>query len=237
MDVRLSLSGLLAPDKLAAFSKEKRGRVLKAIQDGMKDSRQSADRVMREEIDRAFDMRKVGAGKLRKSWRINVFADRGPAKMIIKNLAKWFLIHTTGGTIGPRTTPKAILIPINQRLGTRMGAKKFYAMIDWLRREKLTIIKDGVLYVKAPMNTSKRGGVAVGTRVQKTFRTKFQGSKRRPTGFDIKLNEDGLTPIAIIRTSIKMRKRFDLIGVAKNRVIPIVVSSINKRLMGEQFRL
>lgn len=236
-DVTLSLSGLLAPGKMAAWSKEKKARVIKGLKDGMRNARPDTDRLMRDEVERAFNMRRTGAGRLKTSWRVNVYADRGPAKMVIKNLAKWFKIHTTGGTIGPKTTPRAILIPINTYKESRLGTKKFYQMIDWLRREKLTVIKDGILYVKPPMNESKRGGVAVGTRVRKDFRRKFQGTKKRPTGFGIKLNPDGLTPIAIIRTSIKIRRLMNLQLIAKDRVLPIVARHVNRALSAEQFRL
>lgn len=236
-DVTLNLSGLLAPGNLSAWSKEKKARVLAGLKQGMRAARPDTDKLMREEVDRAFNMRRTGAGRLRTSWRVNVYADRGPAKMVIKNLAKWFKIHTTGGMIGPKSTPRAILIPINTYLDSRLGTKKFYAMIDWLRREKLTVIKDSVLYVKPPMNESRRGGVAVGTRVRKDFRRKFQGSSKRPSGFGIKLNAEGLTPIAIIRTRITMKKRMDLQRIATDRVLPIVARHVNRALSAEQFRL
>jgi len=108
---------------------------------------------------------------------------------------RWFKVHVEGGSIVARTAPRAVLVPINTRFGMRLSTKRFYKLIDWLMREKLTLVKDGILYVKPVMNTSRRGGVAVGSRVSKSFRAKFQGSKRRPSGFDIKLNEQGLLAV------------------------------------------
>ena len=102
--------------------------------------------------------------------------------------------------------------------------------IAWLQREKLTIILKGILYVKPPMNTSRRGGVGIGTRVQKSFRTKFQGHNKRPTGFGIKLNEHGLTPIAIIRTRIQMKRRMNLQDITTRRLLPVVAASIQTEL-------
>jgi hypothetical protein len=133
-----------------------------------------------------------------------------------------------GGSIAPRNAARALLIPINMAQGTRIGAKKFYKLIDWLRREKLTIIKNGILYVRPPMNTSRRGGVAIGTRVSKKFRARFSGG-RRPSGFDIKLNEHGLTPIAVVRRSISLRKRWDMPALVRRRILPLILEGIERR--------
>lgn len=233
-ELRMSLEGLLKPGALDAWSREKKATVALRIKTGMMAVRPVTDAIMKEETVRAFNFSKAGSGKLKTSWRINVYAaDKsgvGGPVMVVKNLAKWFKIHTTGGTIGNKTTPRALLIPINTAADTRIGTKKFYQMIDWLRREKLTVIKDGILYVKPLMNTSKRGGVAVGSRVQKGFRAKFSGSRKRPSGFDIKLNPDGLTPIAIIRTRITMKRRMNLEDIAARRLLPVIARSIQSEL-------
>lgn len=177
-------------------------------------------------------------GKFEKAWRLKIIESRSSGLGLqITNLARWFKMHVEGGTIGKRTTPRAILIPINTRLGARISAKKFYKLIDWLMREKLTVIRNGVLYVKPVMNTSRRGGVAVGTRVNKSFRAKFQGSLKRPSGFDIKLNAEGLTPIAIIRTSVAMKRRFNLDGIAQRRIMPVVAAAVTNRLANKDKRL
>ena len=234
MELRMSLEGLLKPGALSAWTKEKQADINRRIRTGMLAARPSTDAIMKAETERAFNFSKAGSGKLKRSWRINVYAadktGSGGPVMVVKNLAKWFKIHTTGGTIGNRTTPRALLIPINTAADSRIGTKKFYQMIDWLRREKLTVIIKGILYVKPPMNTSKRGGVAVGTRVQKSFRSKFSGSNKRPSGFDIKLNPNGLTPIAIIRTRIQMKRRMNLQDIAARRLLPVIARSIQSEL-------
>lgn len=236
--MRISLvgEGLLAPGALAKWSADQRERVKRQIQAGIKDARPRTDAILREETRRQF--KTLPGGKFEKAWRLRVVDSKvNGLGLEIVNLAKWFAMHVEGGTIFKRTTPRALLVPINTRLGSRLSAKKFYKLIDWLMREKMTVIKDGVLYVKPPMNTSRRGGVGVGSRVQKSFRTRFQGSKRRPSGFDIKLNDEGLTPIALIRTSITMKKRFDLVGIAKRRIAPVVASAVVNRLASKDKRL
>lgn len=230
MKITLVKEGLLAPGALDRWAEGNRQRVERAIRQGIKQARPRTDAILKEETRRAFKVTTQAGGRFEKAWRIRRVQQGAEAQgMEVTNLAKWFKLHVTGGTISKRSTPRALLIPINTRLGARLGTKKFYAMIDWLRREKLTVIKDGVLYVKPIMNTSRRGGVKAGSRVNKKFRAKFQGSKRRPSGFDIKLNEDGLTPIALVRSSVTMRRRFDLEGIARNRVAPVLASSIRNQ--------
>lgn len=238
--VRMSLegAGLLAPGALARWSQDQRERVKRQIQGGIKDARPRTDAILKEETRRAFKIPIASGGKFEKAWRLRVIDSKAHGLGLeIRNLAKWFKMHVEGGTIGKRSTPRAILIPINTRLGVRISTKKFYAMIDWLMREKLTVIRNGVLYVKPPMNTSRRGGVAVGSRTTKAFRTRFQGAKRRPSGFSLKLNDEGLTPIAVIRTSITMKRRFDLDGIARRRVAPVLAAAIQNRLASKDKRL
>ena len=231
MKISIVGEGLLAPGALDRWRRELGQRVEKAINKGIKAARPRTDAILKEETRRAFKISTQAGGKFEKAWRIRRVEQRGQGQGLeITNLAKWFKVHTVGGTIGKRSTPRAILVPINTRLGTRISTKKFYAMIDWLRREKLTVIIKGLLYVKPIMNTSRRGGVKAGSRVNKKFRTKFQGSKRRPTGFEIKLNEEGLTPIALIRTSVTMRRRFDLDGIARRRIAPVLAASIQSQI-------
>jgi hypothetical protein len=188
-------------------------------------SRPDTDTVLNAEMKSAFNVKDARAVR---TWRLGVPRDR--LAMRLTNMMKGFELHVKGGTINPRGA-RALLIPINTRLGSRIGTKKFYAMIDWLRREKLTFIKGNILYVKPIMNTSRRGGVAAGTRVNKSFRSRFQGTLKRPSGFDIKLNAEGLTPIAVIRRSVSMRARFDMDRIVDQRIMPIVIKRI-----GEEFR-
>lgn len=203
----------------------------KAIKEGMRRARPQTDAVLNEEMNKAF---KVRDPRALRSWRIAVAKDR-PA-MILTNLMRGFGLHVTGGKIMPRRG-RALLIPINTRMGTRIGTKKFYQMIDWLQREKLTVILGDKLYVKPLMNESRRGGVAAGTRVQKRFRSRFQGSSKRPSGFEIKLNAYGLTPIAIIRSSITLRPRFDMNRIARERVVPIILQNIEAYIQEQRLRL
>ena len=227
----LTRSGLLSPGALDRWSKDQREKVKRAIAGGLKDARPRTDQILKEETRRAFKIPLASGGKFEKAWRLRVInVGAHGLGLEITNFAKWFKMHVVGGTIGKRSTPRAILIPINTRFGVRISTKKFYKLIDWLIREKLTVIKNGVLYVKPEMNTSRRGGVAIGSRVNKRFRTRFQGSKRRTSGFDIKLNAEGLTPIAIIRTSISMPKRFDFDGIVQRRIMPVVAATITNRL-------
>ena len=233
--MRMSIigEGLLAPGQLSAWTEEKRKQIAQGIARGLKQARPRTDQILREETRKAF---KVASPRMEKAWRIRLIDGETPApKLEITNLAKWFKIHTTGGSFGPRSQ-RAMLVPINTRFGSRIGTKKFYQLVAWLMREKLTLIKNGILYVKPPMNTSKRGGVGVGTRVSKKFRAKFQGSLKRPSGFDIKLNEHGLTPIAVLRSKISLTKRFDFEGIVRSRVLPVLANNIQANLTADQVR-
>lgn len=228
INISLTTSGLLAPGALERWGQALNKNVKRSIQGGLKDARPLTDAILQQETRRNFKL-SAGATRFLKAWRIKTVESRHGMGLQILNRAKWFKVHTTGGNIGRRVAPRAILVPINTRLGSRIGTQKFKKLIDWLMQEKLTVIRNGILYVKPVMNTSRRGGVAVGARVNKRFRNRFQGSQRRPSGFEIKLNEHGLTPIAIIRTSIAMRRRFDLEGIAQRRIAPVVAAKITAR--------
>ena len=199
-------------------------RMARAVQAGMKAAKLPLRGALQAEMKSAF---KVKQDRFLRTWTIST--NELPRTIIIRNKAKGFSLHATGGSIGPRSG-SAVLIPINTIGGSRIGAKKFYKLIDWLRQNKLTFIKNGILWVKPLMNTSRRGGVAIGTRVSKKFRSKLQGSLKRPSGFEIKLNEHGLTPIAIVRRSITIRKRFDMEGLVRKTLVPIVLNSIGAEL-------
>jgi hypothetical protein len=201
-----------------------RARMDRAVKAGMRASKLPLRGALQAEMKTAF---KVKDQRFLRTWTIST--NERPGTIIIRNKAKGFSLHAMGGAIGPRTG-SALLIPINTRGGSRIGTKKFYKLVDWLRQNKLTFIKDGILFVKPLMNTSRRGGVAIGTRVSKKFRSKFQGSFKRPSGFEIKLNEDGMTPIAVIKRRITMRKRFDMVGLVHRILVPLVISSIGAEL-------
>ena len=72
--------------------------------------------------------------------------------------------------------------------------------------------------------------MAIGTRVQKSFRRRLSGTFERPSGFDIKLNAQGLTAIAVVRRDITIRKRFDMERLARSTLVPIVMKSIGAEL-------
>lgn len=200
----------------------------RAVREGMRDAKEPVRQTLQSAMRSSFNVR---GDRFLRTWRIGV--RQNPNRMAIDNIAKGFFLHAEGGTIGPRNA-RALLIPINTYLGARIGTKKFYAMIDWLMREKLTLIRGNILYVKPPLNETGRGGVAPGTRVNKKFRRRFQGTKRRPSGFSLMLNEEKLTPIAVIKRSITMRRRFNMDDVTQRRLIPLVLDRIGKRF--EQIR-
>jgi hypothetical protein len=207
----------------AAISADKR-MMERATKQAMRKARPATDAVLNSEMGKAF---KVKDARAVRSWRLAVSKDR--AAMILTNLMRGFSMHVTGGTIRPRHG-RALLIPINTAGGTRIGTKKFYNMIEWLQLRKLTVILGDKLYVKPVMNESRRGGVGVGTRVNKRFRSLFSGSYKRPSGFDIKLNAYGLTPIAIIRSSIRLRARFNMDRIVRDRIIPVIINQIGSEV-------
>lgn len=207
----------------AQFAADTR-RMERAVKAGMKSAKEPLRAALQAETRRVFHVKQEG---FLRTWTIS--ADTVPGTIIIRNKAKGFSLHALGGSIGPRKG-SAVLIPINTAGGTRIGQKKLYSILRWLRDRNLTVLKNGILYVKPVMNTSRRGGVAIGTRVQKSFRRRLSGTFERPSGFDIKLNEHGLTAIAVVKRSITIRKRFDMEGLARKTLVPIVLNSIAAEL-------
>ncbi|HZF19488.1 MAG TPA: DUF6441 family protein [Burkholderiales bacterium] len=200
----------------------RKDKMQRFVKEGMREAKPVVRAILQDEQGKRFNVKQT---RFLRTWRIGV---RSPHTMIVENIMKGFGLFATGGTIGPRRG-RALLIPINTAAGTRLGVKKFYQLIDWLHQEKLLVAKNGILYVKPPMNTSRRGGIGIGTRVQKKFRQRFSGSDRRPTGFDIVLNSEGLTPIAVIRRSITQKKRWDMDTIVRGRIIPVILQAIEAK--------
>lgn len=197
-----------------------------AIRQGVLNARPSTDQALLTEMRSKFSIKDRRAERM---WRVGV-PRNGPIRLVMTNLMRGFELHVVGGEIAARRS--ALLIPINTA-GRRISTKKFYELVDWLRREKLTVVRKGILYVRVPTNRTTRGGVAKGTRVQKKFRTRLSGTARRPAGFDILANGSGgysLTPIAVVKKSITMRSRFDMARIVKSRVIPIMMDSIREEM-------
>ena len=207
----------------AQFAADTR-RMERAVKAGMSAAKEPLRAAVQAETKAVFHVKQQG---FLRTWTIS--ANTVPGTIIIRNRAKGFSLHAMGGSIGPRKG-SAVLIPINTAGGTSIGQKKLYKLLSWLRERNMTLFKNGILYVKPPMNTSRRGGVAIGTRVQKGFRRRLSGTFERPSGFDIKLNAQGLTAIAVVKRSITMRKRFDMDRLARNTLVPIVISSIAAEL-------
>lgn len=207
----------------AQFAADTR-RMERAVKAGMHNAKEPLRAALQAEMKAVFHVKQQS---FLRTWTVST--DTVPGTIIIRNKAKGFELHAMGGSIGPRKGD-AVLVPINTSGGTRIGQKKLYKILRWLRDHNLTLIKNGILYVKPIMNTSRRGGVAIGTRVNKNFRRRLSGTFERPSGFDIKLNEHGLTAIAVVKRGITIRKRFDMEGLARRTLVPIVLSSIGAEL-------
>lgn len=198
--------------------------IARKLRAGMRASKAEVKQALGREMRKAFKVKKPQFAD--RTWRIST----ANSQMEIRSLVKWL-----GAQGGSRIFPKghrALLIPINTYLGTRITTKKFYKIIDWLYREKLLVFKNGIAYAKPIWNESRRGGVAAGSRINQKFRSKFQGTLKRPSGFslaDIKvIDGDRLVPIAVVRRSIKMPKRFLLEDVARRHLLQIVTRHIQK---------
>lgn len=167
---------------------------------------------------------KVKRGGFAKSWRVSTSGQLGNGAPVMRifNIVRWMREHIDGGGIIPRSG-RALLIPITAE-NKRVSTKKFYQLIDKLMQNKQTVIKNGVLYMKPTLNTSARGGVAAGTRINKEFRAMM------PKGFVLSMNQHKLIPIALVRKTVTMRKRFNLSGLAHNKIKPLVIDAIKKEL-------
>jgi hypothetical protein len=195
------------------------------IRAGMRAAKPEVKTVMAQETRRAFKVVKPQFAE--RAWRVST-QDQA---LIVKSLAPWMGVHVTGGTIRPKGHRK-LLIPINLITG-RIGTRKFFRLVAEMQNAGLTVIKGGVLYVKPVWNTSRRGGVAAGTRINKRFRQRLSGSRKRPSGFSATWRDVGgerLIPIAVLKSSITMRQRLDLPAIARQRLVPIVVRHVQAEL-------
>lgn len=195
------------------------------VRAGMRSAKPEVKAVMAQETRRAFKMVKPQFAE--RSWRVST-QDQA---LIVRSLAPWMGIHVTGGSIRPKGHRK-LLVPINLITG-RITTKKFFRLVDQLQRDGLTVVKGGVLYVKPVWNTSRRGGVAPGTRLNKRFRARLSGSHKRPSGFNAVWRDVGgerLIPIAVLKSSIAMRARLPLEAIGRQRLLPIVLRHIEREL-------
>lgn len=194
------------------------------IRNGMRAAKPEVKKILGQEMRKSFKVQKAQFAD--RTWRIST-ANRA---MTITSLVRWLGVQG-GTTISARGG--ALLVPINTYLGARITTKKFYKLVDWLRQNKLTVIKNGILYANPVWNTSRRGGVGVGTRINKKFRATLQGSIKRPSGFSVSPafeRADRLIPIAVIRKNIRMPKRFVLSDVASKSLVQIVRTHIMQEL-------
>lgn len=213
-DVMRDLQRTLGPQAMAA-----------RIRTGMRAAKPEVKAVMAQETRRAFHVAKPQFAD--RAWRVST-QDQA---LIVRSMAPWMGIHVTGGVVRPKGHSK-LLIPINLLTG-RITTKKFFRLVDALQRDGLTVIKGGVLYVKPVWNTSRRGGVAPGTRLNKRFRARISGSHKRPSGFAAVWRDVGgerLIPIAVLKSAITMRQRLDLPGIARQRLVPIVLRHVQSEL-------
>lgn len=197
----------------------------KAVRDGLVEAKNPIRQILKRETAQAFSARP--GSRIMSSWRIAVEGRGEAAEFRAYNKAPWFYTHVEGARIGPRRGSK-LAIPINTRLGTRITNDKFRKLLSDLRASGQTVIKNDVVYIKPVLNKSRRGGVAKGSRVNKKFRRKVQGSIKRPSGFE--LNGTRLAPIAVLKSGITMRKRFDADRVLKSRMLPEATRLVLARL-------
>lgn len=191
------------------------------IKRGFENAKPSVKSALEAEMKSTFKVKRSGFAK---SWRVSTSGKigNGAPVMRIFNIIRWVREHIRGGSIAPRSGT-ALLIPITAE-NSRVTTKKFYQLVDKLIQNKQTVIRNGVLYMKPTLNSSGRGGVAAGTRISKEFRAMM------PKGFVLGMNQDKLIPIALIRKTVTMRRRFNLSGLASSKIRPLVIDAVKKEL-------
>lgn len=191
------------------------------VRAGFQAAKPEVKAAMEDEMRRVFKVRRGGFAK---TWRVSTSGSfgNGMAMMRVFNIVPWMDVHITGAALGPRSG-RAVLIPLD-RMGSRITTKKFYQVIDYLMQNKLTVIKHDVVYMKPELNQSRRGGVAAGSRVTKAFRA------RMPKGLAMALNSDKLVPIALIRSHVTLRARFNLKRIGETRLRAIVARHVQSAL-------
>ncbi|WP_136419973.1 DUF6441 family protein [Herbaspirillum sp. ST 5-3] len=210
MLIKASVSGLLDPAKLDAWTKQKQAAIRTAVGNGMRKAGAQVMPQIRAQMSSSFRVAKPAFVKSMRAKLYDRKPDRMPA-LLIGSKIPWLGIHVKGGVISG-----SMLIPL---LPTRMGRKAFKRVVDTVLRSGAGhfVNVNGKIILMAEYQPEY--GKAL-SRFRREYRTK-NGGKRIKAGTDV--------PIAILIKSATMRRRFDLGGIV-NTHLHTIAAEIQQQL-------
>lgn len=208
--INMSLSGLFAPGKLDAWTKEKQAAIRTAVGKGMRQGGAQVVPQIRGEMSSSFNVAKPAFVKSLRAKLYDKKPDRMPA-LLIGSRVPWLGIHMTGGVISG-----SMLIPLLPR---RMGRKEFANIIKTILRTGAGqfVNVNGKIILMAEYQPEYGKPLS---KFRREYRTK-NGGTRVKAGTDI--------PIAVLVKTARMKRRFDLDQKVKSR-LGIITAAIQQQL-------
>jgi len=212
MKLSPTTSGLLDPAKLTAWTSAKQAAIRKAVGDGLQAGGKEVVNEVRARMRSDFAVRKTAFVNSLRAKRY----DRDPAKLpalLIGSKIPWLGLHVRGGAITGR-----MLIPLLPEF-QRIGPKAFRRVVDGLLRtgNAFFIQKNG----KAIL-------MAENIRENQSELRRFKRAERSRTGAK-RLSRGQEIPIAVLVSSVTLKRRFDLVGAVRAR-LPDLARAIETRL-------
>lgn len=208
--INVSVSGLFEPSKLDAWTKKGHAAVRKAVGDGMRQGGSVVVNKARAQMSSSFTAEKPAFIRSLRAKLFNEKPDRLPA-LLIGSKIPWLGVHA-GGVINGR-----MLIPL---LPKRMGRKAFKNVVETLLRTgagHFVKTNDGKVLLMAEYQPEYGAPLA---RFRRAHRN-ATGGKRVKAGTDI--------PIAVLVTSSRMKRRFDLDAIVESH-LGIIAAAIDQKL-------
>lgn len=210
MKISLQAQGLLDPRQFSAWSAERQRAIRQAVARGFKAGGGEVVAQVRAQMHSAFRVARPGFVKSMRAKVLEARRDRLPA-LLIGSRIPWLGIHERGGTVRGN-----LLIPL---LPTRIGPKRFKAVVDGLMRSGNAFFKevDGKVLLFAE-NIRENSRELVRFKRAERVRT---GAKRLARGQEI--------PIAVLVKSVQLKRRLDLEGTVR-RNLPRLAQAIQTEL-------
>ena len=210
--MKLSLigSGLLDPKRLDSWVPAKRRAIRKAVEAGMRSAGRDIAGLAQAQMRASFTVRKAGFVR---SMRARVYAGnpaRFPALRIGSRIP-WLGLHLRGGIIRGR-----MLIPLLPE-HRRIGRRAFRRVIDALMRSgnAFFIERNGRVLLMAENIRENAGALG-----------RFRRAERaRRGGGTLRRGED--IPIAVLVSSVALRRRLDLPGLVRAQLPRLAAAIVN----------
>jgi hypothetical protein len=208
----LTTAGLLDKSTLTAWTQQRQRALHKAVAAGMREGGKSLVATVRRHMQTSFTVKKAAFVNSLRARVYDRHKDTLPA-LLIGSKIPWLGIHVRGGAIGGR-----MLIPLTEE-GKRIGRRAFKRIID-------ALIRSGNAYF-----IHKNGHtilMAENLRENASSLTRFKRAQRQRTGAK-KLKRGQDIPIAVLVSSVTLKRRFDLVGVVRGQ-LPALARAIHTHL-------